>query len=195
MSGQTSEEQRRARHRERQQRYYATHRDDCNKRSLDYYHRHQEKLIEANRKYKKKNKATLKEKQQGYYAKNRQQRCDYSREYRSKNLDVCRKRERETYALAKEKNPTLLREKRLRRYGISLQEYQEILKKQGGACAACGAKPRSKRAARKNLCVDHDHISSKVRGLLCSMCNQALGILNDDPVLLRKLADYLDASA
>jgi hypothetical protein len=39
--------------------------------------------------------------------------------------------------------------------------------------------------------IDHDHITGKVRGLLCTQCNIALGMTHDDPGLLTKLAEYL----
>lgn len=54
-------------------------------------------------------------------------------------------------------------------YGITGDDYEKLLKLQGGKCAICRARPRSKR-----LAVDHDHQSGAVRGLLCSRCNHDL---------------------
>ena len=60
-------------------------------------------------------------------------------------------------------------------YGIDAAEYEHMLEMQGGRCAICRARPKSKR-----LAVDHDHKTGAVRGLLCSMCNHdALGALHD----------------
>lgn len=51
-------------------------------------------------------------------------------------------------------------------------------------CEVCGDKGR--------ICWDHDHKTGKFRGWLCDKCNITLGQARDDPVLLRKLADYLE---
>jgi len=71
-------------------------------------------------------------------------------------------------------------------YGISLEEYDRLLKKQNGVCASCGKPPNGRR-----LHVDHDHRTGAVRGLLCSGCNVALGAVNDNPSILEKLIRYI----
>jgi hypothetical protein len=71
-------------------------------------------------------------------------------------------------------------------YGISFNEYEELLKKQNNECAICGG-PSGKRS----FSVDHDHINGKVRGLLCRGCNVGIGNLNDDPELLEKAIIYI----
>jgi hypothetical protein len=71
------------------------------------------------------------------------------------------------------------------KYGISLLEYELRLALQNGACAICEKKPK------RLLCVDHCHVTGKVRGLLCSKCNSALGFYGDDPKLAQAGADYL----
>ena len=79
------------------------------------------------------------------------------------------------------------------KYGITLDEYDELLKKQKGVCAICG-KPETKIVWNTvcRLTVDHDHKSGVVRGLLCFRCNTGIGKLYDDPEILRKAANYLD---
>lgn len=83
----------------------------------------------------------------------------------------------------------------MRDYGISLEVYQKLLVQQLGLCAICSIPSGSERSNNngyKSLSVDHDHKTGHVRGLLCSRCNKALGDLMDDPVLLRRAADYLE---
>ena len=80
----------------------------------------------------------------------------------------------------------IARGKRIRSYGIDVNEYEQRLKDQDCVCAIC--KEDNKGIA---LCIDHDHKTGKVRGLLCNTCNRALGLLKDDPVLLQKSIDYL----
>jgi hypothetical protein len=70
-------------------------------------------------------------------------------------------------------------------YGISLEDYEAMLKRQGGVCAIC-----RKRSAER-LCVDHCHVTRKVRGLLCRRCNFGLGHFSDDPDLVEAAAAYL----
>jgi len=80
-----------------------------------------------------------------------------------------------------------MREGHLRRtFGITQGDYEELLARQGGGCAICGKKP-----GKISLHVDHDHETGEIRGLLCVGCNNALGQLHDDPVLLSRATDYV----
>lgn len=74
-------------------------------------------------------------------------------------------------------------------YSMTVEQYDAILWEQGGGCAICGMKPRTKR-----LHVDHDHKTMMVRGLLCSNCNSGvLASAKDSPEILRAAAAYLEA--
>lgn len=75
------------------------------------------------------------------------------------------------------------------RYGISLAEYRRLLDKQGGGCAICGTKDWGK---RNRPCVDHDHATGRVRGLLCINCNTGIGMFDDDPDRMRLAIRYLE---
>lgn len=73
-------------------------------------------------------------------------------------------------------------------YGLTTDQYDLLLAAQGGRCAICRARPRSKR-----LAVDHDHKSGAVRGLLCSRCNHDLmGSAWDSLALVVALWHYLN---
>ena len=89
-------------------------------------------------------------------------------------------------------HPHIKREQHLkRRYGISLQEYTEMLDSQGNCCATCGSKePGGK---WKSFAVDHDHKTGKVRGMLCKSCNIALGEVDDSLTTLKRMIEYLRA--
>jgi hypothetical protein len=76
---------------------------------------------------------------------------------------------------------------RIRSYGISVEEYKDMLDSQNGGCYICGKEPEGRRA----LDIDHDHKTGQVRGLLCSNHNRALGLLNDDIKLMLKAVEYL----
>lgn len=73
------------------------------------------------------------------------------------------------------------------------EEFEAMLVAQGGQCAIC-RQPETKLSAKgrvRRLSIDHDHATGRVRGLLCSMCNTALGNLRDDPALADAAAAYL----
>jgi hypothetical protein len=79
------------------------------------------------------------------------------------------------------------------KYGITLDEYERRAVEQGGVCAIC---QQSESAAGnhggvRRLTVDHDHATGVVRGLLCSRCNVAIGMLDDDPERFVAAAEYL----
>lgn len=76
-----------------------------------------------------------------------------------------------------------------RNYGISMDDYDKMSTAQGHRCAICGTKEMGKNKSR--FSVDHDHITGRIRALLCSQCNHAIGLMNDDPELLEKAAEYV----
>jgi hypothetical protein len=79
-----------------------------------------------------------------------------------------------------------------RLYGLSLQDYDDLLARQNGGCGICRRKPKKKGKRKRRLCVDHDHRTRKIRGLLCINCNTGLGCYGDSPKFLRMAADYLE---
>src|ERR1700688_5078254 len=74
-------------------------------------------------------------------------------------------------------------------YGLTLNQYNKMFESQNGLCLGC-YKHQSEFTYR--LFVDHCHKTGKIRGLLCSGCNRALGGVHDVPDTLRRLADYLE---
>lgn len=77
----------------------------------------------------------------------------------------------------------------LRKYGITLTQYNQLLKKQGGGCAICGKTPEKE---GKSLAVDHSHKPPfEVRGILCAYCNHRLVGRHTDPDLLSRIARYI----
>ena len=72
---------------------------------------------------------------------------------------------------------------------FTLDEYNLILDKQNGGCAICKVKQNKNGHA---LCVDHDHNTGKVRGILCHDCNTSLGKFQDSVELLEKAIQYLE---
>lgn len=75
-----------------------------------------------------------------------------------------------------------------RRYGISYKEYNDIFNKQNGECAIC---KKHQSEFTISLAVDHDHVTKKVRGLLCYNCNMGLGRFQDNLDYLNEAIEYL----
>jgi hypothetical protein len=73
-----------------------------------------------------------------------------------------------------------------------MHEYRRMWLKQGGVCMICRQPERT--ARNRLLTIDHDHVAGHVRGLLCSQCNRAIGLLNDDPIVIRAAASYVQKS-
>jgi hypothetical protein len=91
---------------------------------------------------------------------------------------------------------SFVRAKNLKRlYGMTPEEYQALFATQSGVCAVCG-QPETTNDSRtgktKNLQIDHCHTTGRVRALLCKECNNALGLLHDDPVRIRLLLQYAE---
>lgn len=84
-----------------------------------------------------------------------------------------------------------------RRFNITLDHYNELAKSQQNKCAICNTEPsvRIDKAGRKinRLCVDHNHQTGKIRGLLCRDCNSALGLFKENKEALYKAVDYLES--
>lgn len=93
-------------------------------------------------------------------------------------------------------NPELMRRIQRRNdlkrmYGITPEEYDALLEKQGGGCGVCGA---TENPPHGYLSVDHCHSTGAVRGLLCNKHNLGIGHFGDDPDELRQAIAYLEAA-
>lgn len=90
----------------------------------------------------------------------------------------------------KDKRFEIRRRSHLRRkFGITLEQYRGLLKKQNNSCAIC-LRPASD--FNKELAVDHNHKTGEIRGLLCTNCNYRLVAKHQDGELLRRIADYIE---
>ena len=110
----------------------------------------------------------------------------WRRENKERHAQYLRDRRARPGAKRKERDGHLRR-----KFGITLEQYEEMLLAQGGVCAICERPPRSD----ISLHVDHEHDGGRVRGLLCFSCNQALGSLGDESDRCRAAAAYLDSHA
>jgi len=75
------------------------------------------------------------------------------------------------------------------KYKLTFDELAMLVKQQDGKCALCQCELGSDK-----FCIDHNHTSGEVRGILCFKCNTGLGQFQDDPALLRAAAAYIENS-
>lgn len=89
-------------------------------------------------------------------------------------------------------NKKILKSRKLKcKYGITLDEYNDILESQDYSCAICNTNHKE---FSRMLAVDHCHTTGNIRGLLCSKCNTAIGLLNDDTDIMSNAILYLEGA-
>ena len=90
----------------------------------------------------------------------------------------------------RKKNPLAVKSSELKKqFGITIEDYMDMLDKQGGKCAICDSASTGR---YKYFAVDHCHNTGEIRGLLCDKCNRGIGLLGDDPHVLAKAISYLN---
>lgn len=103
---------------------------------------------------------------------------------RCKKCDAKRQAQRRARKL--QLDPEYVRKQNLRRLWGDDTIYDKLVECQGETCAICGDV-----GSWQRLGIDHDHGTGAVRGLLCSPCNTAIGMMKDDPARLRAAVAYL----
>lgn len=81
------------------------------------------------------------------------------------------------------------------KHNLTEESYSQLLKEQNGVCKICQSQETATNGRStkiKDLAIDHDHKTGKVRGLLCSRCNRGLGLFRDDVSVLKSAIDYLN---
>lgn len=76
----------------------------------------------------------------------------------------------------------------LRLYGITWDQYNELLEKQNHRCFVC---QKHENEFKTRLAVDHDHVTGEIRGLLCNYCNHRVVGRNRNPDIMKRVYEYL----
>jgi hypothetical protein len=113
-----------------------------------------------------------------------------SKTWRLNNLE----RSRSNSISYQKRFPRKVLEWKLKKYNMTLEDFDLMLAEQKGVCKICGKNPKGMQNSRKHLCVDHDHKTGKVRGLLCGSCNVALGLFGHGVELLKNSIVYLEGT-
>lgn len=128
--------------------------------------------------------STLKLPQEHRYANGRT--CNCCSEFKSIDNFQLERDSRATYGIAVRSTCKQCRQEQKwrtdlkRRYGITHTDYCNMLDEQKGKCAICNSEQNNSAMNTDKLFVDHCHTTGEVRGLLCSKCNHAIGLLDDN---------------
>ena len=115
-------------------------------------------------------------------------RTIHMRKWRKKNKERYMFQYKEWYKKAKKRKGFKKRQRNNQlknAFGITLDEYNTMLETQNGACDIC------KKPSSRALAVDHCHETDKIRGLLCSNCNIAIGMLQENIERFHSAIDYI----
>lgn len=102
--------------------------------------------------------------------------------------EVARRAQKKWYSAHPEQIRENSRKANLKKYGLTIDDFDRMLQEQNGKCAVCFGLPSGR---HNQFHVDHDHKTGKVRGLLCHFCNAALGMVRDNSDTLAALIKYL----
>lgn len=117
---------------------------------------------------------------------------------RARSTEEQRSRHREQILKWRKDNPDAVKEhdrkQKLKKYGLSIEAYDELFWAQNEVCAICGLPETSRRksGALQRLAIDHCELTGRVRGLLCSRCNLGIGYLKHDVSRLKNAIVYLE---
>lgn len=161
------------------------------KASYDHkrYIEKKESILLKKKNYRDSHKDEIKEYSKVYYDKNGEKLKDYQKNLRFAQTEDHRESERSRLHNYWVDNKEHVRSiKRAYLYGISKEEYEELKTSQHESCKICNTHFSD---TPRGLLVDHDHITGKVRGLLCHNCNTALGLFKDSINSLEGAINYL----
>ena len=172
---------------------------------------HPEQVRENERRYRERNKEKIRERRRRYRQEHKEEIREYVRRSRAADPEKFRQRTRQWQA----ENPERVREYNRSRaplraamatnHGRNWREaYAALWDAQDGRCYLCGRELQEDATYGRGgaVVIDHDHRCCPPRrscdycrrGLACHPCNRAIGLLNDDPELLRRVADALEAT-
>tara|TARA_R110002020_G_C15987985_1_gene749071 strand:- start:36 stop:707 length:672 start_codon:yes stop_codon:yes gene_type:complete len=123
-------------------------------------------------------------------AKSKKRRKERQQQYKLNNILEIREKDRQK---KRDNADHYLNKRRIRKFGITSNDYNRMLKEQNEVCYICKNKNTFKKNKEKEskLVIDHNHKTGKVRGLLCDPCNSSLGLLKEDINILRNCISYL----
>ena len=161
--------------------------------SKNYALEHKKEIRDYKKQYAIDHKEEIKEYLEHFTKGYKKEKTKLDREYYILNKDKIN----EANKLWRDGNKETIFLNKIKKYGLSLEEFNIMLEKQNGVCSICKDSNRN----NKRLSIDHDHLCCPsgqscgrcVRGLLCSKCNLVLGNAIDNPEILKSAIEYLES--
>jgi hypothetical protein len=148
--------------------------------------------LDYNKKYYADNRERERARSLVWYNANKDRRRANGKEWRAKNPDRVRANNERWQKANPEAYARIVYRRvlnaRCKKFGITTDQYYKMLADQAGKCAIC---KRDETDNGKDLAIDHDHSTGRVRGLLCHHCNAALGHVSDNVDHLQRMIAYL----
>lgn len=151
---------------EQKRKYREGIKDELKEKARQYRESYPDKIKESGRRYRETHKDKLKK----YRELHRAQRKEYYKHYRKTHMNKIKEKEIKYY------------------YGMTIMQFNNMLKQQSYKCAICG-----KKINEQTACVDHSHITGSIRGLLCNSCNVQLGFYEKMKNRENELQEYISA--
>lgn len=142
-----------------------------------YYQDNKDRIKARCKQYYQDNKDAIKIREQARRDKHRVQRNEVHRKWAAANRSEAYRRTFKSYLK--------------RKYKITIEQYEEMMQRQNGLCAICNLLPLG-RGSNNGLVLDHCRYCGKLRKFLCGHCNKLLGLVSDDPEILRSAIKYLE---
>ena len=157
-----------------------------------WYQKNKKRLSIDAKKYREINRDKINKRQREFYLLNRVEKIRYEKERRNndKYKEYKKKYDIIYYDVNKEKIKKRTYRYTREKYGITLEQYDNMFRKQKGKCPICN-NPLGKLGIGTGPCIDHSHLTKKVRDLLCRKCNLGLGLFKDNPKILESAVKYL----
>ena len=191
--------------------YYYKNKDRISARNKSYYQKPEVKAkkkayidvyrktpqaIAKRRAWRQKNKEIIRVKKAEWVQKNKEHLKEYNRKRMSDPKIVARKKEttRKWIEDNREHVRAQAREYKFNKaYGINVDTYLLMIKEQGNICFLCEKEFESnfKEVGKIYPCIDHCHLTGKIRKLLCSNCNTALGLIKENKKTLKNMIKYI----
>lgn len=140
-------------------------------------------MLDYHKSYYKQNRVAIDAKNKLYAQAHKRKLKEYKHRWYSENSLRTNLMAKKRYERIKTTDRLAYNLKRL--YGLDIAAYKKMVMKQNGVCAICRRKPNLR------LSVDHCHTTKVIRGLLCNVCNLALGLLCDDVAVVKRAYAYL----
>ena len=115
---------------------------------------------------------------------------DSQKKYRAEHKEHLKECRKKYYTENKEKIDTDKRKSALKNnFGITIEQFNEMSKNQDNRCGICNNLFTVGKPFNPNI--DHNHVTNKIRGLLCGQCNRSIGLLRDNPVIIKNAIKWI----